>query len=241
MVDDHYLEKYSRQIILSEIGPEGQKKIKNASVLIIGAGGLGSSVIQYLGAAGIGKIGIADDDKVELSNLNRQLIYKINNLGENKVIAAKNYIIGSYPSTQVETFKTHINKNNLAKIIYNYDLLADCSDNLETRLAINKICKEQKKTWVMSAVGGFYGQVASFNPNDEKSDKDDSSYDTFMKNIIFDEKSCSNTGSIGSIIGTVGGLQATEILKIIVGNNDNLINKLLIFDFLTYKSKTIIF
>tara|TARA_B100000242_G_scaffold122296_2_gene85960 strand:- start:1595 stop:2320 length:726 start_codon:yes stop_codon:yes gene_type:complete len=238
VVDDHYLEKYSRQIILGEIGPEGQKKIKNASVLIIGAGGLGSSVIQYLGAAGIGKIGIADDDKVELSNLNRQLIYKNDNIGESKVVAAKNYLIESYPSTQVEVFKTHINKNNLAKIIYKYDLLADCSDNLETRLAINKICKEQKKTWVMSAVGGFYGQVAAFKPSNGKSDKSDASYDDFMKNIVFDEKTCSNTGSIGSAVGTIGGLQATEIIKIIVGNNNNLINKLLIFDLLTYKSKT---
>ena len=101
MVDDHYLERYSRQIILGEIGPEGQKKIKDASILIIGAGGLGSSVIQYLGAAGIGKIGIADYDKVELSNLNRQLIYKNDNIGESKVVAAKNYLIESYPSTQV--------------------------------------------------------------------------------------------------------------------------------------------
>lgn len=90
----------------------------------------------------------------------------------------------------------------------------------------------------MSAVGGFYGQVAAFKPGNGKSDKSDASYDDFMKNIVFDEKTCSNTGSIGSAVGTIGGLQATEIIKIIVGNNNNLINKLLIFDLLTYKSKT---
>ena len=108
MANDHDLEKYSRQIILNEIGPEGQEKIKRVSVLVIGAGGLGSSVIQYLSAAGVGKIGIVDDDKVELSNLNRQLIYGENDLGESKVDAAKNYISKSNPSIEIETYKIHI-------------------------------------------------------------------------------------------------------------------------------------
>ena len=132
MVNDHDLEKYSRQIILNEIGHEGQEKIKRVSILVIGAGGLGSSVIQYLSAAGVGKIGIVDDDKVELSNLNRQLIYAENDLGESKVDAAKNYISKSNPSIEIETFKIRIDEKNLPDIIDDYDFIADCSDNIET-------------------------------------------------------------------------------------------------------------
>jgi len=113
VADDHDLEKYSRQIILNEIGHEGQEKLKKASVLIIGIGGLGSSVIQYLNVAGVGRIGIVDYDKVELSNLNRQLIYKESDLGKNKVDVAKNYISELNPSSKIEIFKLQIDKNNL--------------------------------------------------------------------------------------------------------------------------------
>ena len=134
MANDHDLEKYSRQIILNEIGHEGQEKIKRVSILVIGAGGLGSSVIQYLSAAGVGKIGIVDDDKVELSNLNRQLIYAENDLGESKVDAAKNYISKSNPSIEIETYEIHIDEKNLPDIINDYDLIADCSDNIELSL-----------------------------------------------------------------------------------------------------------
>ena len=128
MANDHDLEKYSRQIILNEIGHEGQEKIKRVSILVIGAGGLGSSVIQYLSAAGVGKIGIVDDDKVELSNLNRQLIYAENDLGESKVDAAKNYISKSNPSIEIETYKIRIDEKNLPDIIDDYDLPSTASE-----------------------------------------------------------------------------------------------------------------
>ena len=237
MANDHDLEKYSRQIILNEIGPEGQEKIKRVSILVVGAGGLGSSVIQYLSAAGVGKIGIVDDDKVELSNLNRQLIYRGNDLGKSKVDAAKNYISKSNPSTEIETYKTRIDEKNLPDIIDDYDLIADCSDNIETRLCINDICIKYKKTWVMAAVGGFFGQIASFQSN--KNNTSNSTYRDLMEHKIFDEAGCDNIGAIGSVVGAVGGIQATEIIKLIIGIKENLVNKILIFDFITFQSKTL--
>ena len=237
MANDHDLEKYSRQIILNEIGPEGQEKIKRVSILVVGAGGLGSSVIQYLSAAGVGKIGIVDDDKVELSNLNRQLIYRGNDLGKSKVDAAKNYISKLNPSTEIETYKTRIDEKNLPDIIDDYDLIADCSDNIETRLCINDICIKYKKPWVMAAVGGFFGQIASFQSN--KNNTSNSTYRDLMEHKIFDEAGCDNIGAIGSVVGAVGGIQATEIIKLIIGIKENLVNKILIFDFITFQSKTL--
>lgn len=239
MDNDHELEKYSRQIILNEVGPEGQQKLKKASVLIIGIGGLGSSVIQYLNAAGVGKIGIVDYDKVELSNLNRQLIYKDSDIGKSKVDVAKNYISELNSSTKIEIFEMRIDEKNLPNIIGDYDILADCTDNLETRLSINDVCTKFKKKSVVSAVGGFFGQIASFDSKDDDLNNPNKTYRDLMKHQSFEEDSCDNIGTIGSVVGAMGAIQATEIIKLIIGSKENLINKLLIFDFITFQSKTL--
>ena len=239
MYNDHELEKYSRQIILNEVGPEGQKKLKKASVLIIGLGGLGSSVIQYLNAAGVGKIGIVDYDKVELSNLNRQLIYKNSDIGKSKVDVASNYISELNSSTKIEIFEMRIDEKNLPNIIGDYDILADCTDNLETRLSINDVCTKFKKKSVVSAVGGFFGQIASFDSKDDDLNNPNKTYRDLMKHQAFEEDSCDNIGTIGSVVGAIGAMQATEIIKLIIGSKENLINKLLIFDFITFQSKTL--
>ena len=239
MDNDHELEKYSRQIILNEVGPEGQQKLKKASVLIIGIGGLGSSVIQYLNAAGVGKIGIVDYDKVELSNLNRQLIYKNSDIGKSKVDVASNYISELNSSTKIEIFKMRIDEKNLSNIIGDYDILADCTDNLETRLSINDVCTKFKKKSVVSAVGGFFGQIASFDSKDDDLNNPNKTYRDLMKHQSFEEDSCDNIGAIGSVVGAIGAMQATEIIKLIIGSKENLINKLLIFDFITFQSKTL--
>ena len=239
MDNDHELEKYSRQIILNEVGPEGQQKLKKASVLIIGIGGLGSSVIQYLNAAGVGKIGIVDYDKVELSNLNRQLIYKNSDIGKSKVDVAKNYISELNSSTKIEIFKMRIDEKNLSNIIGDYDILADCTDNLETRLSINDVCTKFKKKSVVSAVGGFFGQIASFDSKDDDLNNPNKTYRDLMKHQSFEEDSCDNVGTIGSVVGAIAAMQATEIIKLIIGSKENLINKLLIFDFITFQSKTL--
>jgi len=237
--NDHELEKYSRQIILNEVGPEGQQKLKKASVLIIGIGGLGSSVIQYLNAAGVGKIGIVDYDKVELSNLNRQLIYKDSDIGKSKVDVTKNYISELNSSTKIEIFEMRIDEKNLPNIIGDYDILADCTDNLETRLSINDVCTKFKKKSVISAVGGFFGQIASFDSKDDDLNNPNKTYRDLMKHQAFEEDSCDNIGTIGSVVGAIGAMQATEIIKLIIGSKENLINKLLIFDFITFQSKTL--
>ena len=239
MDNDHELEKYSRQIILNEIGPEGQEKLKKASVLIIGLGGLGSSVIQYLNAAGVGKMGIVDYDRVELSNLNRQVIYKDSDLGKSKVDVAKNYISELNSSTKIEIFEMRIDEKNLPNIIGDYDILADCTDNLETRLSINDACTKFKKKWVISAVGGFFGQIASFDSKDDDLSNPNKTYRDLMKHKAFEEDSCNNIGTIGSVVGAIGAMQATEIIKLIIGSKENLVNKLLIFDFITFQSKTL--
>ena len=239
MDNDHELEKYSRQIILNEVGPEGQQKLKKASVLIIGIGGLGSSVIQYLNAAGVGKIGIVDYDKVELSNLNRQLIYKDSDIGKSKVDVAKNYISELNSSTKIEIFEMRIDEKNLSNIIGDYDILADCTDNLETRLSINDVCTKFKKKSVVSAVGGFFGQIASFDSKDDDLNNPNKTYRDLMKHQAFEEDGCDNIGTIGSVVGAIGAMQATEIIKLIIGSKENLINKLLIFDFITFQSKTL--
>ena len=239
MDNDHELEKYSRQIILNEVGPEGQQKLKKASVLIIGIGGLGSSVIQYLNAAGVGKIGIVDYDKVELSNLNRQLIYKDSDKGKSKVDVTKNYISELNSSTKIEIFEMRIDEKNLPNIIGDYDILADCTDNLETRLSINDVCTKFKKKSVVSAVGGFFGQIASFDSKDDDLNNPNKTYRDLMKHQSFEEDSCDNIGTIGSVVGAIGAMQATEIIKLIIGSKENLINKLLIFDFITFQSKTL--
>ena len=239
MDNDHELEKYSRQIILNEVGPEGQQKLKKASVLIIGIGGLGSSVVQYLNAAGVGKIGIVDYDKVELSNLNRQLIYKDSDIGKSKVDVTKNYISELNSSTKIEIFEMRIDEKNLPNIIGDYDILADCTDNLETRLSINDVCTKFKKKSVVSAVGGFFGQIASFDSKDDDLNNPNKTYRDLMKHQSFEEDSCDNIGAIGSVVGAIGAMQATEIIKLIIGSKENLINKLLIFDFITFQSKTL--
>ena len=239
MDNDHELEKYSRQIILNEVGPEGQQKLKKASVLIIGIGGLGSSVVQYLNAAGVGKIGIVDYDKVELSNLNRQLIYKDSDIGKSKVDVTKNYISELNSSTKIEIFEMRIDEKNLPNIIGDYDILADCTDNLETRLSINDVCTKFKKKSVVSAVGGFFGQIASFDSKDDDLNNPNKTYRDLMQHQSFEEDSCDNIGTIGSVVGAIGAMQATEIIKLIIGSKENLINKLLIFDFITFQSKTL--
>ena len=122
-------------------------------------------------------------------------------------------------------------------IIDDYDFIADCSDNIETRLSINDTCIKYKKTWVMAAVGGFFGQIATFQSI--KNNTSNSTYRDLMKHKIFDEAGCDNIGTIGSVVGAVGGMQATEILKLIIGNKENLVNKILIFDFITFQSKTL--
>ena len=232
------LEKYSRQLILREIGPKGQKKINKSKVLIIGLGGLGASVLQYLSSAGVGTIGIVDYDQIQLSNMNRQVIYKDNDVGKNKVDIAEKFSKELNPSIKIEKYRKRISERNIEKIINEYDFIADCTDNLKTRILIDDSCFKLKKTWVMCSVSGFFGQLSTFKSYTKDTEGNhNSSYRHLMKNKFFNEDNCENIGILGSIAGVMGSLQATELIKLITGNGNNLINKLLIFDFLSLQNK----
>ena len=156
-------ERYQKHLTLKEIGKEGQLKLKNSSVLCIGAGGLGSSVLIYLAAAGIGKIGIVDNDHVEKSNLQRQIVHETNAIGNLKIDSAKKRIKGLNPNIEVFTFDTRIAAENVLEIIQEFDIICDCSDNFGTRYLINDACLILNKPLVFGSVQGFEGQVSVFN------------------------------------------------------------------------------
>ena len=225
-LNEDNLERYSRHVKLKEIGVLGQKKLESARVLVVGAGGLGSPVIQYLSAAGIGKIGIIDDDKVELSNLQRQILYKTEDIGRKKVEVAHNISRSINPNIKIYSYPNRLEKNNIRDVVSKYDFIADGSDNFETRFLINDICFFEKKILVSAAVTQFDGHISTFKPQDggpcyrclHPSQSDD------------DVWNCENMGILGSLAGTIGSLQASEIIKEILGIGRSLSGWLLIYD-----------
>ncbi len=229
-LNENQKQRYLRNIILPEIGESGQKKLLSARVLIIGAGGLGSPLLFYLAAAGVGNIGVIDDDVVELSNLQRQVIHNVKNLGEKKVVSAKEKILALNPEINLEIFAVRANRETLRKICANYDFILDATDNFPTRFIINEISHEQKKPLIFAAVKGFLGQVSVF----KSYEKNNPCYACFNPNIVDENFSLplSEKGILGSVAGTIGALQATTTIKEILGIGEDLIGKILIFDFL---------
>ena len=161
-------ERYKKQMILKEIGLEGQLKLKNSSVLCVGAGGLGSPVLLYLAAAGIGTIGIVDNDHVEKSNLQRQIIHETNTIDNLKINSAKERITSFNPNTKIKTYSHRLNSKNILEIVSNFDIVCDCSDNFGTRYLVNDACLILKKPLVFGSVQGFEGQVTVFNLDEEE-------------------------------------------------------------------------
>ena len=227
-------ERYQKHLTLSEIGIEGQLKFKNSSVLCIGAGGLGSSVLLYLAAAGIGKIGIADNDIVEKSNLQRQIIHGTNNTGNLKVESAKESIKNLNPNIEVLTFHERINSENILEIIKKFDLVCDCSDNFSTRYLINDASLITNKPLVYGTVQGFEGHISVFNLFKNSPNLRDLLPESPLKNNI---PSCAEFGVVGVSTGLIGILQVNEILKIILGRGETLDGKILIFNLLTMNIK----
>ena len=227
-------ERYQKHLTLSEIGIEGHLKFKNSSVLCIGAGGLGSSVLLYLAAAGIGKIGIADNDIVEKSNLQRQIIHGTNNTGNLKVESAKESIKNLNPNIEVLTFHERINSENILEIIKKFDLVCDCSDNFSTRYLINDASLITNKPLVYGTVQGFEGHISVFNLFKNSPNLRDLLPESPLKNNI---PSCAEFGVVGVSTGLIGILQVNEILKIILGRGETLDGKILIFNLLTMNIK----
>tara|TARA_Y100000589_G_scaffold285400_1_gene284880 strand:+ start:13 stop:1158 length:1146 start_codon:yes stop_codon:yes gene_type:complete len=223
------IERYKRHISLKDFGEEGQIKLKNSSVIFIGAGGLGSSAIMYIAAAGMGKIGIVDNDKVEVSNLQRQIIHNTSEIDNYKTDSAEKRIIELNPNCKVKTFTERINTKNAIKILSQYDIVCDCSDNFGTRYLINDACIILNKPLVYGSVQGFEGQVSVFNLKKDSPNFRDLLPQPPEKSLI---PSCADFGVIGITPGIIGILQANEIIKIIIKKGKVLDGKILIFNLL---------
>jgi adenylyltransferase/sulfurtransferase len=223
---EEQLQRYNRQLILPEVGPEGQKKIAQAKVFIVGAGGLGSPVGYYLTAAGVGTLAIIDSDDVDLSNLQRQIAHSVKTLGKPKVESAKNQFKSLNPDVHVITIKQRLTKDNILNFISDYDIVVDCSDNFPTRFLVNDACVMVKKPLVTGAISGFDGQVTVVIPGDGP-----------CYRCLFEEPpppgalpSPQEVGLLGVIPGVIGTLQAAEVLKCIIGRGEILKGELLIYD-----------
>ncbi|MBZ9732103.1 molybdopterin-synthase adenylyltransferase MoeB [Mesorhizobium sp. CA18] len=239
---DEELERYARHIVLPEIGGPGQQRLKRARVLVIGAGGLGAPVLEYLAAAGVGTLGIVDDDTVSLSNLQRQVIHGSDTIGMAKTDSAREAIMRINPNVTVESHRLRLTEENAPALVARYDIVVDGSDNFETRYAVADACAGEKKPLVTAAVGRFDGSVTVLKPFEAGADgKRNPSY-----RDLFPEAppeglvpSCAVAGIVGALTGVIGTLEAMEAIKLIAGIGEPLIGRLLLYDGLTARFDTI--
>ena len=217
--------RFEKQIILKKVGISGQKKIKKAKVLIVGVGGLGCPLLSYLASSGISNIGIVDHDKIELGNLNRQILFNSSDLGKYKVNQAKVKIKKIYNRIKIKTFKIKISKKNINSIFKSYDVICDGTDNFDTRLLINDYCKKNKKILISAAISKFDGHLFKFNFK-----KRTPCFRCFMPQKPFQEANCDVEGIFPPVAGILGSLQANEVLKTILDLKDDLNGNILIFD-----------
>tara|TARA_A100001011_G_C14312371_1_gene846221 strand:+ start:3554 stop:4309 length:756 start_codon:yes stop_codon:yes gene_type:complete len=232
------IERYSRQIILKNVGVVGQKNIFNSKVLIIGAGGLGCPIIDYLSRSGVGTIGVADYDKVTLSNIHRQSLYNSQDIGKHKVEVLKKKIKLINPYTKIKTYKKKINRNNIDNIIKNFDIIVDGSDNFKTKFLINKYSIKYKKILILGAISKFDGHVFTFNFKHRKT----ACLKCFYQSEPSDEVlNCETEGIIGPVAGIIANIQANEVLKKILNIGVDLQNSILIVNLLSLKFKKVSF
>jgi molybdopterin-synthase adenylyltransferase len=229
-LDKKEIERFSRQIILKDIGSLGQKKIKQAKVLIIGAGGLGCPVAEFLTRAGVGFLGIIDDDLVNLSNIHRQGLYDIKDLKKLKVKCAKNKLNKINPKTLIKTYNLRLNEKNAVELINQYDFVVDCSDNFKTKFLINDLSLKLKKFLVVGAISKFDGHILTYDFNNKKIP---CLRCFFQEDEISDDiLNCQYEGVLGTVAGIVGAIQANEVLKQILNIGKNLNSQILILDLL---------
>ena len=229
-LNKNQIERFSRQIVLKNIGTLGQKKIIHSKVLIIGMGGLGCPVAEFLTRAGVGSLGVIDYDDVDLSNIHRQSLYDINDLKKSKVYAAKKKLKKINSNTKVNCYKIKLNKNNFRKIITKYDYVVDGSDNFETKFLINNFYKLSKKFLVTGAISKFDGHIFTFDFKNKKT--------PCLRSFFQEEKisndilNCEYEGILGTVAGIIGTIQANEVLKKILNIGKNLDGYILILDLL---------
>ena len=223
------LERYNRNILIEQVGEEGQKKLSRSKILVCGAGGLGSTVLTNLASVGIGTIGIIDNDVLELSNLNRQYIHKLDALGKSKVESAKKWINEFNPEITVNTYQTRLDKNNYQDIVKNYDFIMDCFDSFKSKFLLNKIAVETGKTLIHGGVTEFFGQVSVIVPGKT----------TCLNCILPKEDAYIVKGVISPAVATIASIEAMEAVKYILKLGENLEDKLLSYNGLTMQFKTI--
>lgn len=236
------LERYARHIVLPEIGGAGQQALKRARVLVIGAGGLGAPVLAYLAAAGVGTLGVVDDDRVSLSNLQRQIIHDTAAVGLAKTDSARAAIARINPAVSVETHVARLDAANAAALISRYDLVVDGSDNFATRFAVADAAQAEQRPLVAGAVGRFDGSLTVLMPfaRDAQGRQNPSYRDLFPEpppdGLV---PSCAESGVVGALTGVIGTLQAMEAIKIITGTGEPLVGRLLLYDALAARFETI--
>jgi molybdopterin/thiamine biosynthesis adenylyltransferase len=229
------LQRYSRHIILPEVGAIGQERLLAAKVFIVGAGGLGSPVAYYLAAAGVGHLGIIDNDAVELSNLQRQIVHSTKTLGMPKVYSAKDALEALNPDSIVSPIQKRLTRHNIVNLIKDYDIIVDCSDNFSTRFLVNDACVIMKKILVSGAILKFEGQLTTILPGEGH-----------CYRCLFEDmppagirETLQTAGLVGAVPGVIGTLQALEVIKLILGAGQVLKERLLIFDGLSAKFRRI--
>ncbi|MEQ9619216.1 MAG: molybdopterin-synthase adenylyltransferase MoeB [Deltaproteobacteria bacterium] len=228
--------RYSRHILLPEIGGEGQARLLRARVFCLGVGGLGSPIALYLAAAGVGKIGIADSDRVDISNLHRQVLHYTEDIGKPKTDSAREKLEKLNPDVDIVVYNDPISKNNIRNIIRDYDIIIDGSDNFPTRYLLNDVCYFERKTLVSGAIFQFEGQVSVFKPY-----AGGACYRCLYPEIPPEGMmpSCQEAGILGAVAGTIGTLQAVEALKQILRIGEPLVDRLLIFNALDMSFNTV--
>jgi len=230
------LERYSRHIILSDVGGKGQKKLSQAKVLVIGAGGLGSPAAFYLAAAGIGTLGLVDGDVVDLSNLQRQILHTTDRIGIPKVESGRQTLAALNPDITIKTYQYHVSADNIMGLIADYDMVLDGSDNFSTRFMINDACFFAKKTLISGSIFRFEGQLTTIKPHE--------GFPCYR--CLYPEPppaglvpNCQEAGVLGVLAGTIGVLQAAEAIKEILKVGDTMADKLLIYDALEMKFRKV--
>jgi molybdopterin/thiamine biosynthesis adenylyltransferase len=237
-LNDEQFHRYARHLILGEVGEKGQEKLLESRVLVVGAGGLGAPLLMYLSAAGVGTLGIVDDDEVDLTNLQRQIVHATSSVGRQKTESAKDTLAALNPGIDVITHDLRLDAQNATDILAGYDLVADGSDNFDTRYLLNDLCYQSGTPLVAAAMLRFEGQLFTFRRNDDAP--------TACYRCIFPEAPpadlvprCEEAGILGALAGVMGSLQTTEVLKELLGLGESLAGRMLIYDALNTGFHTI--
>ncbi len=235
MLTTEELERYNRQMLMPEFGLAGQEKLKNAKVLVIGCGGLGSPILLYLTAAGVGTLGIVENDNIDISNLQRQILYTTSAVGQAKISKTVNRLTALNPLVKINQYPTRLSTSNALEIIKNYDIVIDGTDNFPTRYLVNDACVMLNKPFVYGAIHRFEGQVAVFNHQNSATYRD-----LFPTSPPPEQApNCAEAGVLGVLPGIIGSMQALEAIKVVTNIGEPLSGKLLVLDTLSMQSRII--